>query len=101
MDRLRHILDEHESGIQNIMYHKGLDFQKRHLVWKQNCLQWTRQGKVGIPYPEPQMYPEYLVRKNNLIHFSAEDLESIYQEIKKEIEYKPTQQRKNDTCEGR
>ena len=86
METLRRILDEHERSIQNILYHKRIDFEKRHLVWKQSCLHWTRQGKEGIPYPEPQIYAEYLVRKNNKIHFSAEILENLYQQIKKEFD---------------
>ena len=86
METLRRILDEHERSIQNILYHKRIDYEKRHLVWKQNCVHWTRQGKEGIPYPEPQIYAEYLVRKNNQIHFSAENLENLYQQIKKELD---------------
>ncbi len=85
METLRRILDEHEKSIQSILYHKKIDFEKRHLVWKQSCEQWTRQGKEGIPYPEPQIYPEYLVRQNNKIHFRAEVLENIYQKIEKKL----------------
>lgn len=85
MEALRNILDNHERGIQNILYHKKKDFEKRHMVWKQNCNDWTRQGKEGIPYPEPQIFPEYIVRKNNDIHISAKDLESICQQITKEF----------------
>lgn len=85
METLRRILDEHEKSIQSILYHKMIDYEKRHLVWKQSCLQWTRQGKEGIPYSEPQMYPEYLVRQNNKIHFRAEVLENIYEKIEKKL----------------
>lgn len=86
MERLRKILDEHEASIQSILYHKRIDFEKRHLIWKQKCSEWTRQGKNGVPYPEPQMYPEYLVRQNNHIQFLASDLEEIYKQIKNKVE---------------
>lgn len=86
MDELRKILDKHESDIQTILFHKRKDFEKRHLIWKHSCSEWKRDGKQGIPYPEPQIYPEYLVRKNKLIHLTAEDLGGIYQQIKKEFD---------------
>ena len=85
METLRRILDEHERSIQNILYHKKIDYEKRHLVWKHKCAEWTRQGKHGFPYPPPQMYPEYLVRQNNKIHFRAEVLENIYQKSEKKL----------------
>ena len=85
MEDLRRIIDQHEKTIQNILYHKKIDYEKRLLVWKHNCSEWTRQGKEGVPYPKPQLYPEYLVRQNNKIHFRAEVLEHIYKKIEKKL----------------
>ena len=85
MEDLRQILDDHEANIQTILFHKRKDFEKRHMIWKHNCSEWQRDGKKGIPYPEPQMYPEYLIRRNNMIHFNAIDLENIYKEIAKKL----------------
>lgn len=83
MNRLWTILDEHEKGIQSILYHKRKDWEKRHLVWKQVCDDWKKQGKSGVPYPEPQIFPETIVRKNNPIHVEARVLGDIYEELKK------------------
>ena len=77
------ILDDHERKIQTIMHHKRLDWEKRHLIWRQAKTEWQRFGNEGIPYPEPEMFPEYIVRRNNDIRIKAEDLERIYKEIQR------------------
>lgn len=84
METLRKILDEHEEKIQMIMYHKTNDWEKRHLVWKQGVREWQRQGNKGVPYPEPEMFPEHIVRKNNEIRLQADDLKKIYMQLLRE-----------------
>jgi hypothetical protein len=86
MDILRSILDAHEEKIQTIMRHKTIDWEKRHLAWKQATREWQRLGKEGMPYPEPELFPEHLVRKNNEIHFQANDLKRIYMQLLRERE---------------
>lgn len=84
MEILKSVLAAHEEKIQTIMHHKKIDWEKRHLVWKQATNEWQRSGNEGLPYPEPELYPERLVRENNDIHFKAEDLERIYNQILRE-----------------
>lgn len=81
MNALRQILEDHEKKIQTIMYHKKLDWEKQHLVWKHATSEWQRKGNEGLPYPEPSMYPEYIVRRDNDIHIRANDLKIIYDKL--------------------
>lgn len=85
MQDLQQILSAYEDKIQVMLYHKQIDWEKRHLVWKHECRKWRRQGMQGDPYLEPQMYSESIIRKNNPIELQAKDLQSILEKIQKAL----------------